>query len=164
MQNLYDQLTALLDKHHAQYRLIDHKEEGRTEIVSSYRGNKLEQAAKCMVLVVHLGKKEKKYVLGVIPGDKQIDFDAVRKLFGASYVSFAPSDVAEELSGSVVGTVLPFSFRPDLELIVDPKHLSLQKAACNPHPFNDPIRRAYLLISEPNPHVGVEQCLPQAAD
>ena len=120
MQNLYDQLTALLDKHHAQYRLIDHKEEGRTEIVSSYRGNKLEQAAKCMVLVVHLGKKEKKYVLGVIPGDKQIDFDAVRKLFGASYVSFAPSDVAEELSGSVVGTVLPFSFRPDLELIVDP--------------------------------------------
>lgn len=120
MNNTYNKLIALLDQHHAKYRLIDHAPEGRTEIVSPMRGNKLSQAAKCMVLVVHLGKKETKYVLGVIPGDKKIDFEAIRRLLGASYVSFAPESLAEELSGSVVGTVLPFSFHADLELIVDP--------------------------------------------
>lgn len=116
----YDKLIALVDTHKARYRLIDHAPEGRTEIVSPMRGNKLSQAAKCMVLAVHLGKKETKYVLGVIPGDKRIDFEAVKTLLQASYVSFASAEATEELSGSVVGTVLPFSFNEKLELIVDP--------------------------------------------
>lgn len=117
---MYQKLITLLDTHKAHYRLIDHAPEGRTEIVSPLRGNKLSQAAKCMVLTVHMGKKEIKYVLAVIPGDKKIDFDAVKTLMDASYVSFAPTQTTEEMSGSVVGTVLPFSFHPDLELIVDP--------------------------------------------
>ncbi len=127
----YNRLIALVDKHKAKYRLIDHAPEGRTEIVSPMRGNKLSQAAKCMVLVVHMGKEEKKYVLGVIPGNKKIDFDAVKLLMQASYVSFAPSGLAEELSGSVVGTVLPFSFHPNLELIVDPLLLKNDKLFFN---------------------------------
>ncbi len=42
----YSQLVALLDRHGAQYRLIGHTPEGRTEIVSPMRGNALSQAAK----------------------------------------------------------------------------------------------------------------------
>ncbi|MBI5619787.1 threonine--tRNA ligase [Candidatus Gottesmanbacteria bacterium] len=122
-KNLYNQLISLLDKHGAKYRLIDHKPEGRTEIVSPMRGNKLSQAAKCMVLAIHLNKKDTRYLLGVIPGDQKIDFEAIKVLTGASYVSFATPEIAEELSGSVVGTVLPLSFSPKLELIVDPKLL-----------------------------------------
>ncbi len=122
--DLYSQLIALLDKHQAHYRLIDHEPEGRTEIVSPMRGNKLSQAAKCMVLTVNIGKKETKYVLGVIPGDKQIDFNAVKTLMQASYVSFSPQELTEKLAQSVVGTVLPFSFNSKLELIVDPSLLT----------------------------------------
>lgn len=118
--NTYLRLIALLDKNNANYRLIDHAPEGRTEIVSPMRGNKLSQAAKCMVLAVNVSKTETKYVLGVIPGDRQIDFNALKTLMHASYVSFAPQEIAEKLSQSVVGTVLPFSFDPKLELIVDP--------------------------------------------
>ncbi len=122
-KDLYSQLITLLDQHGAKYRLIDHKPEGRTEIVSPMRGNKLSQAAKCMVLIVKIGKKETKYVLGVVPGDAKIDFEAIRALMNASYVSFASADIAEDLAGSVVGTVLPFSFNPKLILIVDPSLL-----------------------------------------
>jgi threonyl-tRNA synthetase len=121
--SMYDKLIAFLDENKAQYRLIDHAPEGRTEIVSPLRGNTLSQAAKCMVLLVQIGKKETKYVLGVIRGDQRIDFEAVKQVFSASYVSFAPAEVAEELSGSVVGTVLPFSFNERLELVVDPSLL-----------------------------------------
>ena len=65
----YDRLIDLLDRHGARYRLIDHPAEGRTEIVSGYRGNALSAAAKCMVVMVKVGKKVTKYVLAVVPGD-----------------------------------------------------------------------------------------------
>jgi Ala-tRNA(Pro) deacylase len=35
-------------------------------------------------------------------------------------VAFASTAKAETLAGSISGTILPFSFHPDLELVVDP--------------------------------------------
>ena len=116
----YSRLIAILDEHGAQYRLIDHEPEGRTEIVSAMRGNTLGQAAKCIILMVKVGKKVTRYVLGVVPGDARIDLNGIKALLGATYISFASSDIAESLAGSVAGTILPFSFKPALELIVDP--------------------------------------------
>ena len=116
----YDRLVALLDRQGAQYRLIDHEPEGRTEIVSPMRGNALRQAAKCMVLMVKVGKKVTKYVLAVVPGDARVDLNAVKTLLGGTYISFASADIAERVAGSVAGTILPFSFDQELELIVDP--------------------------------------------
>jgi Ala-tRNA(Pro) deacylase len=119
----YTQLINLLDQHGAQYRLIDHAPEGRTEVVSPMRGNALSQAAKCIVLMVKIGKKVTKYVLAVVPGDARVELNAVKALMHGTYVAFASSDIAERLAGSVTGTVLPFSFNPELELVVDPSLL-----------------------------------------
>jgi Ala-tRNA(Pro) deacylase len=119
----YSQLIAFLDQHDAKYRLIDHAPEGRTEIVSPVRGNALSQAAKCIILMVKIGKKVTKYVLAVVPGDARVDLNAVKAILGGTYVSFASPDIAEKLGGSVAGTILPFSFSPELELIVDPSLL-----------------------------------------
>jgi Ala-tRNA(Pro) deacylase len=116
----YARVLALLDANDARYRLIDHPAEGRTEIVSSMRGHPLRQAAKCIIVMVKLGKKVTKFVLAVIPGDARVDLDVIRSLKRGTYAGFAPPDRAEELAGSVVGTVLPFAFDPRLELIVDP--------------------------------------------
>ena len=130
-QSMYDKLISYLDEHNASYRLVDHEPEGRTEIVSQMRGNLLAQAAKCMVIMVKVGKKEKHYVLGVIPGDARVDIGAVKALYKGDYASFASADIAEKLSGSVVGTVLPFSFNPELELIVDPSLLAHEEIVFN---------------------------------
>jgi Ala-tRNA(Pro) deacylase len=119
-QDAYTQLISLLDQHAVAYRLIDHPAEGRTEIVSSIRGNDLAQAAKCIVLMVKIGKKVTKYVLGVVPGDARVSLQAVKALMGGTYIAFASSEIAERLAGSVVGTILPFSFTPEMELIADP--------------------------------------------
>lgn len=119
-EDTYQRLIDLLDQHRAQYRLIDHEPEGRTDLVSPMRGNAVRDAAKCMVLMVKLGKKVTRYVLGVVPGDAKIDLNAVRDLLGGTYASFASADIAERLAGSVAGTILPFSFHPELELIIDP--------------------------------------------
>ena len=120
MHETYNQLIAYLDQHGASYRLIDHAPEGRTEVVSPMRGNSLAQAAKCIILLVKLGKKVTKYVLGVVPGDTRLDLAAVKALLGATYIAFATPEIAERLAGSAVGTVLPFAFNAELELIADP--------------------------------------------
>jgi Ala-tRNA(Pro) deacylase len=115
----YAHLIAVLDAHGVTYRLIDHAPEGRTEVVSPMRGNALAQAAKCLVLMIKIGKKVTKYVLAVVPGDARVDLPAVRVLLQGTYVAFASPEIAERLAGSVSGTVLPFSFTPELEVIVD---------------------------------------------
>ena len=119
-RQVYDRLVADLDASGARYRLIEHAPEGRTEVVSALRGHDLASAAKCLVLLVKLGKKQTRYVLAVVPGDARLDLAAVKALLGASYVAFADTGKAEQLAGSVTGTVLPFSYDERLELIADP--------------------------------------------
>jgi Ala-tRNA(Pro) deacylase len=116
----YTRLLAILDAQAARYRIIEHAPEGRTDVVSAMRGNELSDAAKCIVLMVKIGKKTTRYVLAVVPGNARVDFGRVRALFGATYVSFAATDEAERLAGSVAGTILPFAFDSELELVVDP--------------------------------------------
>ena len=122
-KDAHNKLIELLDQNGAQYRLIDHPPEGRTEVVSAMRGNELKQAANCIVVMVKVGKKVTKFVLAVYPAHVKLDLEAVKALFNGTYVSFASPEKAEELAGSVLGTVLPFSFHKDLELIVDPSLL-----------------------------------------
>src|SRR4051812_41357344 len=97
----YEKFTAFLEEHGIRFRLIDHEPEGRTELVSPMRGNSLSQAAKCIVLMVKIGKKVTKYVLAVVPGDKRVDLAAIKDLMGGTYVAFAERESAERLSGSV---------------------------------------------------------------
>ncbi len=119
----YERLIAYLDENHVAYRLIDHEPEGRTQIVSAIRGNQVSQAAKCIILMVKVGKKVTRYILAVVPGNARVDLNAVKALLQGTYASFASKDIAERLAGSEAGTVLPFPFTPELELMVDPSLL-----------------------------------------
>src|SRR3954466_4460807 len=120
MNETYDRLIALLETSKASYRLIDHAPEGQTDKVSALRGHSVEAAAKCIVLIVKIGKKTSRFVLAVVPGNARVDTGKVKALFNGTYAGFASADVAERLAGSVAGTVLPFAFHPDLMLIADP--------------------------------------------
>ena len=118
-RDVYARLIAELDASGCRYRLIEHAPEGRTEVVSALRGHVPASAAKCLILLVKIGKKQTRYVLAVVPGDARLDLAAVRTLLGASYVAFADTGKAEQLAGSVTGTILPFSYDERLELIAD---------------------------------------------
>jgi Ala-tRNA(Pro) deacylase len=121
MSDTYHKLIELLDANKAQYRLIDHEPEGQTDKVSALRGHPVDAAAKCIVLIVKIGKKTSKFILAVVPGNARVDTARIKTLFhGATYAGFAAADVAERLAGSAAGTVLPFAFHPDLTLVADP--------------------------------------------
>lgn len=115
----YEKLLAELSAGGARYRLIHHAPEGVTSPASRLRGHPLSQAAKCIVARVKHGKKVNRFVLAVVPGDRLVSLEALRELWGGTYASFATRETAEELSGCVSGTIIPFTFRDDLELVVD---------------------------------------------
>lgn len=54
-------------------------------------------------------------------GETQVEAEPL----GGTYVAFADKARAEELAGSVSGTVLPVSYHEQLELIVDPELLAV---------------------------------------
>ncbi|GHE38267.1 hypothetical protein GCM10018785_04880 [Streptomyces longispororuber] len=116
----YQRLITLLDTTRTPYRLIDHEPDGTTDSVSALRGHPVSQAAKCIILRVKTDRKTTRHVLAVVPGDRRVDLDAVRTLFNARYVGFSDAATAERLAHAVPGTVLPFAFDPDLELVADP--------------------------------------------
>ncbi|MBO3750122.1 YbaK/prolyl-tRNA synthetase associated domain-containing protein [Streptosporangiaceae bacterium NEAU-GS5] len=128
---MYERLLADLDAGGARYRIIEHPPEGRTDLVSALRGNDVAHAAKCLVVMVKIGKKQTRYVLAVVPGDARLDLQAIKDRHAGTYVSFAGKDKAEELAGSESGTVLPFSYHPELELIADPALLAVPEIFFN---------------------------------
>lgn len=128
---MYERIRALFDEKGVAYREVLHEPEGRCEEVSRLRGNEVGQAAKAMVVMVKLGKKARRYILAVVPGDRRIDLDAVRRLCGGTHAMFAPSDRATELSGCPMGAVPPISFSPELGLVVDPMLLARTEIVFN---------------------------------
>ncbi|MBC2902073.1 YbaK/EbsC family protein [Streptomyces cupreus] len=127
----YRRLISLLDTSSVDYQLLDHEPEGATEAVCALRGHPASQAAKCIVLRVKVDRRTTRHVLAVVPGDRRVDLDAVRDLYTARYVGFSDPETAERLARSIPGTVLPFSFDPDLEVVADPEVVAQPKLYFN---------------------------------
>jgi Ala-tRNA(Pro) deacylase len=120
MGDIHKQLCDLLDRDGANYRVIEHELEGRTEMIARIRGNRIEQSIKSIVVQVRLNRKENIYCLANVPGDCRIDFDGIKHHFHADSVAFASRDKAQELTGCVIGAIPPFSFNDQLQVLADP--------------------------------------------
>ncbi len=118
-KNIHEQLCELLDREHAAYRVLEHEAEGRTELITKIRGNRLEQAIKSIVVQARFGK-ENRYYLANVPGDCRVDLNAIREFLGADSVAVAPRDKAEAAAGCVIGSIPPFSFSDRLLVLADP--------------------------------------------
>lgn len=115
----YSELLHLLEASGARYRLIEHAAEGRTDVASALRQHPLPQAAKSLVVRLSVTKRTGRYLLAVVPGDKQVDMVRLSRVAGGRKAAFAARVVAERLSGTVSGSIPPIPAQPNLELIVD---------------------------------------------
>ena len=82
------------------------------------RGTELGQGAKALVCVVK-GGGAKRYVLAVLPADYKADLQLIAHALGGTRASLANSDEVMRLTDCVFGSVPPFSFHEELELIAD---------------------------------------------
>lgn len=118
-QKTFEKLTSLLDANQASYRVVEHPTAGKSEEVAKIRGTQIGQGAKALACVV---KKTsgKQYVLAVLPADQQADLTLLATNLGGVRASLiSPVEVAE-LTDCVFGAIPPFSFHPELLLVVDP--------------------------------------------
>ena len=120
LHSIHEQLKDLLAREGADFRVVEHEPEGRTEWIARIRGNRVEQAIKSIVVMIRFGKKEARYVLANVPGHCRLDLNGIRDLYGGTQSAFAPREKAEELSGCVIGSIPPFSFNDQLEVLADP--------------------------------------------
>ncbi|ETO43397.1 YbaK/EbsC family protein [Morganella sp. EGD-HP17] len=118
--NILRKITTLLDNHHARYEIMSHDALGFTsDEVAQVRGVELGQCTKAVVLKVK-GNGVKKNVLAVLPGDEKIDGEKLAGFFGAKKISFATAEQVKTLTDCVPGALAPFTFNPELELVIDP--------------------------------------------
>lgn len=115
----HEKLIALLDQHQARYRLMTHEATGKCEAVAAIRGTDVGQGAKALVCHVK-GNGIKQHVLAVLPADQQADLAKVAEAIGGRRASLASPAEVDVLTGCVFGAIPPFSFHPDLALVVDP--------------------------------------------
>jgi Ala-tRNA(Pro) deacylase len=117
---VFEKITALLDEHQADYRVVEHDAIGQTDLISEIRGNALNQAAKAMVLEVTMPEgADSRYLLAIVPGDCKINFKSAARAIGGKKSSFATPEMAQALTQCVMGAVPPFSFDERLALRVD---------------------------------------------
>ena len=115
----YDRLLSFLAEHAIPFREIEHSPEGRTDVVSTMRGNRIEQAVKAIVMIVKADRKTRHKLLICVPGDRRVSFARVARAAGGGEARFAPADLAETLTGCTMGSVPPISFHSELRVMVD---------------------------------------------
>ncbi|MFI8906237.1 YbaK/EbsC family protein [Streptomyces albidoflavus] len=118
----FEQITELLDREKATYRVVEHPAEGRSEEVSAVRGTTVSQGAKA--LVCRVKGIDAPGVLAVLAGDRRADLKKVAAAVGGKKGGFAPSELAERLTGCVVGAIPPLPLSTALPVVVDEEFLA----------------------------------------
>ncbi|ELS53322.1 MULTISPECIES: YbaK/EbsC family protein [Streptomyces] len=118
--SLSERLLGLLDASGVGYALLAHAAEGRTDRASELRGHALSAAAKSMVVTVPGGDRPDRHVLAVVPGDRRVALSRVARLYGGRKARFTDRALAEELAGSVSGSIIPLALHGDLDVLADP--------------------------------------------
>jgi Ala-tRNA(Pro) deacylase len=127
----YDRLLSFLNERAIPYREVEHSPEGRTDVVSTIRGNRLEQAVKAIVMIVKNDRKSRRKLLVCVQGDRRVSFAKVARAGGGGEARFAPPDLAESLTGCTLGSVPPISFNDELKVVVDPTLLEQPEVVFN---------------------------------
>ena len=114
---MFDKLNELLRGENARFRVINHPAEGGSEKVAAIRGTLPGQGAKAMLCQVKALPDT--FVLAVLSGNRKVDFKKLGQAVGGQKASLLSPDQAAQLTGCVMGAVPPFSFWPNVKLVVD---------------------------------------------
>ncbi|MCL2872312.1 MAG: YbaK/prolyl-tRNA synthetase associated domain-containing protein [Betaproteobacteria bacterium] len=117
---VFEKLIALFDAGQARYLVLTHVPVRTSEEAARVRGTALGQGARAMVCRVKLTSTQRRYVLAVLPADRQLDFTKVAAAVNGKKASLATPEEAQALTDCEMGAVPPVSFHSELLLIVDP--------------------------------------------
>jgi prolyl-tRNA editing enzyme YbaK/EbsC (Cys-tRNA(Pro) deacylase) len=125
--NVLDAIRALLVGAGVAFEQKEHEATFTSEESARARGESLGIGAKALVI-----KIDERYGLFVLPADRKLDSQAVKRQLGVKKTRFADAAELMELTGLVPGSVPPFG-RPilPLDLYADPALAKSEKIAFN---------------------------------
>jgi len=121
MQSVFKSLMLLLEQANAHFRVVTHLQAGKSVEVALARGTEVGQGAKALVCEIHGDAARTRWALAVLPADRKLDRARLAEALGGSKAKLVDAAVATELTGCQIGAIPPFSFRSQLQLVVDPE-------------------------------------------
>jgi Cys-tRNA(Pro)/Cys-tRNA(Cys) deacylase len=103
-----------------------HEEKG-AEFAARATGFALEKTVK--TLVVDLG--DKKCLLALLPGDKQLDLKGIARMYAVKRAAMADTETAERLTGYLVGGISPFGVKQSLPVVIEESILQFDRVLIN---------------------------------
>ena len=111
---MIERVCALLDEAGISYRRTSHEPVYTSAEAAAVRGVSLHSGAKALVL-----KAGERFLLAVLPADRNLDSAALRTVLGTRKTRFASKDELLEITGLTPGAVPPFGSLFELETVCD---------------------------------------------
>jgi len=122
--DVFELLKTKLKLAKASFRVVTHQSEGKSEKIAEIRGNELNQSAKAMLLTGKKNGGDRLYILAVLPANMKVNFKELTHSFALKSIRMATTEEVAEYTACVSGAVPPFSFNPNVQLVVDPRLLT----------------------------------------
>src|SRR5438046_1345922 len=89
----YEALEKLFNKYQIDYREVEHVAEGRSKQSAEMLGCEMKQGAKAMVVEVLLSENVHQYYLAVLPSDRKVNLEVIKKFTKAEKVVLAKTKI-----------------------------------------------------------------------
>lgn len=114
------QIQDFLKSRNVNFEHIVHEHVHRSEDAAKIRGNKIEQAAKAIILKIrHKKSKEYEFIQCVISGHRKIDLKKLKVLLNLDNASLASPEEVLEKTNCTVGSVPPFGIIFGLRMFIE---------------------------------------------
>lgn len=139
--NEFNLISDFLKSKDIGFEHLVHEHVHRSEEAAKIRGNKIEQAAKAIVLKVRKKKsKEYEFIQCVIPGHKRIDLKKLKALLELDNTSLASPEEVLQKTNCTVGSVPPFGSLFNLKVYMDESVLQEEFIFFSSGTHNDSIK------------------------
>ena len=101
--SVFDRVESLLHEHGITFQVLRHEPVYTSEEAARVRGTPRASGAKALII-----KGEEGFVMFVVPADRKLDSNAVRRAKGWKKMRFATRDEVLELTGLTPGSIPPF--------------------------------------------------------
>jgi aspartyl-tRNA synthetase len=121
-------IKSLLNENKVEYEFLEHAPVRTSAEAAKIRGTKITEGAKAMVLISE--EFRNKFIMVVIPADKQLDIEKVNSALKEEY-RVATGDEVEKYTGIKMGGVPPFGRYIGVEVYFDESMWKKTKSAFN---------------------------------
>jgi prolyl-tRNA editing enzyme YbaK/EbsC (Cys-tRNA(Pro) deacylase) len=147
-----EKILEILDEENIEYKHLTHDHVHSSHDAAKIRGNRVEQAAKAIVLKVKNSEGQYLFIQCVLPGHKKIDLKKLKQILNLKSAGLASPEEVLEKTGCTIGSVPPFGMLFGLETYADETLRCEEQIVFSAGTHNDSIMlrsKDYMIVAKP---------------